>query len=318
MTTTLEPPLRPQVEFLNHRKVSWQKVKRARYLFYQRFHYAYPGAIRSLRHRLVVVPAARYGDQQLCNHRLRVSPDVVVARSRLDDFGNRILEFEAPKIRKEVTFETLTEVERVGSGNPPLMESVDTELYLEPTPLTQPDTKIRETARALQAGADNERDLASAINRWVHGAMRYGFGATGVGTPAARALEIGEGLCQDYAHIMLALCRAVGLKARYVSGHMLAEGGTHAWVEVLPDGEQGPYALAFDPTNNRHPGLNYVTVAVGRDYRDVAPTSGSYQAPFSGELTATKQAGLTAVEYDDGRVIGDRTRFDSSLPDIED
>ena len=316
MTTSLEStPLLPDVEFLNHRKVNWQKVKRARYLFYQRFHYAYPGPIKSLRHRLVVVPAARYGDQQLCDHQLRVSPDAVVARSGLDAFGNRVLEFEAPEIRKEVTFETLTEVERVvAKGAPPLMESVNTEHYLEITPLTKPDKKIRETARALQAEASSEHELASAISRWVHGAMCYGFGATGVSTPAAQALKTGKGLCQDYAHIMLALCRAAGLRARYVSGHMLAEGGTHAWVEVLLKGEQGACALAFDPTNNRHPGLNYVTVAVGRDYRDVAPTSGSYQASFSGKLTATKRAGLTAVAYTDGQVIGDTSRFSSSLP----
>ena len=304
MTTSLEPtPLLPNVEFLNHRKVTWKAVKRARYLFYQRFHYAYPGPIKSLRHRLVVVPAARYGDQQLCDHQLRVSPDAVVARSRLDPFGNRVLEFEAPEIRKEVTFETLTEVERVvAEGAPPLMESVDTECYLEITPLTEPDKKIRETAQALQAKTANERELASAISRWVHGAMRYGFGVTGVSTPAAQALKTGKGLCQDYAHIMLALCRTVGLRARYVSGHMLAEGGTHAWVEVLLENDKGACALAFDPTNNRHPGLSYVTVAVGRDYRDVAPTSGSYQASFSGKLTATKQAGLTAVEYADGKL----------------
>ena len=312
MTTTLEPPLLPQTDFLNHRKVTWRKVRKARYLFYQRFHYAYPGAIRSLRHRLVVVPAARYGDQQLCDHRVRVSPDAVIARSTLDDFGNRILEFEASEIRREVTFEALTEVERVGGGNPPLMESVDTELYLEPTLLTQPDEKIGETAKILRAETENERDLASAINRWVHGAMRYGFGATGVSTTAAQALRAGEGLCQDYAHIMLALCRAADLRARYVSGHMLAEGGTHAWVEVLLEDKEGFHALAFDPTNNRRPGLSYVTVAVGRDYRDVAPTSGSYQAPFSGELTATKQAGLTAVEYNDGQVVGNKSRFRGS------
>ena len=314
MTTILEPPLLHKVDFLNHRKITWQKVKRARYLFYQRFHYAYPGAIRSLRHRLVVVPAARYGDQQLCDNQVRVSPDAVTAHNRLDEFGNRILEFEAPEIRREVTFEALTEVERVGRGNPPLMKSVDTELYLEPTPLTQPDAKLRATTKMLQAEAKDERDLANAINRWVHGAMRYGFGATGISTSAAQALEAGEGLCQDYAHIMLALCRAADLRARYVSGHMLAEGGTHAWVEVLLEDVRGFHAFAFDPTNNRRPGLSYVTVAVGRDYRDVAPTSGSYQAPFSGELTATKRAGLTAVEYDDGQVIGDRTRFGSSLP----
>ncbi len=61
--------------------------------------------------------------------------------------------------------------------------------------------------------------------------MRYGWGVTNVETTAAEALRLGQGLCQDYAHIMLAICRAANLPARYASGHLLAEGGSHAWVE---------------------------------------------------------------------------------------
>ena len=80
-------------------------------------------------------------------------------------------------------------------------------------------------------------------------------------------------MCQDYAHCMLALCRLCGLPARYVSGHLLGEGGTHAWVEVLraaPDGpEDALRPVAFDPTHDRRAGLKYLTVAVGRDYDDV-------------------------------------------------
>jgi len=133
--------------------------------------------------------------------------------------------------------------------------------------------------------------------------MQYEAGLTHVGTTAAEALEIEHGLCQDYAHVMLAICRAAGLSARYVSGHLLGEGGSHAWVEVLlPDGN-GLSAFAFDPTNNRLPHLGYVTVAVGRDYRDVSPTSGSFSAPYGGELTCSKRAGLTLVEFNTGEIV---------------
>ena len=307
MTSLATPLLNPNVTFLNHRKVSLKGVKRAAYLFYQRFHYAYPGPIRDLHHRLVVVPAERYGDQQLCEHQLRVQPLSVETGSLVDAFGNRVLEFKAPSLDKEVSFEVLSSVERVVTpGHLPLASEVEADLFLQPTDLTEADARMLEVVKKLQAEARTDLSLANAINGWVYRAMRYGFGATGVRTTAAQALEVGEGLCQDYAHIMLALCRAAGLRARYVSGHMLAEGGSHAWVEVLlPKGGGAFEAFAFDPTNNRRPGLNYVTVAVGRDYRDVAPTSGSYAAPYAGELTISKQAGLVAVEYADGRVIGD-------------
>jgi transglutaminase-like putative cysteine protease len=130
--------------------------------------------------------------------------------------------------------------------------------------------------------------------------MRYEYGITGVGTTATEALAAGRGVCQDMAHIMLSLCRLCGLPARYVSGHLLGEGGTHAWVEVLvadPDVQGATVPHAFDPTNGCTTGPRYLTVAVGRDYADVPPTSGSYTAPFAGALTTRKRAGIVALEY---------------------
>ena len=121
-----------------------------------------------------------------------------------------------------------------------------------------------------------------------------------VATTAAEAWAGGAGVCQDYAHCMLALARLCGLSARYVSGHLLGEGGTHAWVEVLvPHPQQPEYvsAVPFDPTHNRRAGLRYVTVAVGRDYADVAPTSGTYEGPYDGVLTTSKRAAVTSIEY---------------------
>ena len=301
--TTLEPVL----TFLDHRAVRWGEVRRARYLVYQRFHYRYPGPIRDLHHRLVVLPAARYGDQLLCHHDVRVVPEVEV-HALSDAFGNRVLEFRASHVPKDVSFEIVSEIEReIVQPNPPVTPapgsssfSVD---FLEPTPLTTADARIQKVAQGLKETAADERDLASSTSRWVYKAMRYGFGSTGVKTSAAEALSVGRGLCQDYAHIMLALCRATGLRARYVSGHMLAEGGSHAWVEVLLREKGGRVALAFDPTNDRCPDLSYVTVAVGRDYHDVAPTSGSFNAPYAGKMAFTKRAGLTALEYADGHVL---------------
>ncbi len=101
---------------------------------------------------------------------------------------------------------------------------------------------------------------------------------------------------------MIALCRLCRLPARYVSGHLLGEGGTHAWVEVLFPALEGPgevTALAFDPTHNCESNLHYLTIAMGRDYYDVAPTSGTYQAPYRGQLTANKRVGPISLEYAD-------------------
>src|SRR4029453_4111947 len=97
------------------------------------------------------------------------------------------------------------------------------------------------------------------------------------------------GVCQDTAHIMIALCRATGLPARYVSGHLLGEGGTHAWVEVIVADPAGVRALAFDPCHGRRAGSDYLTVATGRDYTDVGPPSGTYVGSARGTLTASKR-----------------------------
>jgi transglutaminase-like putative cysteine protease len=71
-----------------------------------------------------------------------------------------------------------------------------------------------------------------------------------------------------------------------VSGHLLGEGVPHAWVEALVDGE----VIAYDPTHARRTRLDYITVAVGRDYADVAPTSGFFTGAATGRLSATKAA----------------------------
>jgi transglutaminase-like putative cysteine protease len=90
---------------------------------------------------------------------------------------------------------------------------------------------------------------------------------------------------------MLALCRLCRLPARYISGHLVGEGGSHAWVEVLLPSAAGGGALeavAYDPTNDRRAGDTYLTVAVGRDYADVAPTYGTYRGSAGGGLTSWK------------------------------
>jgi transglutaminase-like putative cysteine protease len=98
---------------------------------------------------------------------------------------------------------------------------------------------------------------------------------------------------------MVTLCRLAGMPARYVSGHLLGEGGSHAWVEVLvPDANRSRsrVARAFDPTERDRTGSRHLTVAVGRDYADVAPMSGTYNASIPGTLAVTKRAGLANLD----------------------
>ena len=107
------------------------------------------------------------------------------------------------------------------------------------------------------------------------------------------------GGCQEVDRAeSLAIARACGLPARYVSGHLLGEGATHAWIEfLLPGRDGGAVALSFDPTYGVPTSLRYVVVAVGRDYGDVAPTSGAYRAPYAGTLDARTHVRVQDVAY---------------------
>ena len=118
------------------------------------------------------------------------------------------------------------------------------------------------------------------VSDTVHRSFRYAPGSTDAASPIEHILESGEGVCQDYAHVMIAIVRSWGVPARYVSGYVLVrlgadgrrqEAATHAWVDCLLPGLGW---VGFDPTNDRFIDERYVRIGIGRDYQDVAPTRG--------------------------------------------
>jgi transglutaminase-like putative cysteine protease len=270
---------------------SWQQS----HVLRQRFSYAYDAPVRDLDHRLVVVPPRRHGDQRRRRHSITVSAADARTTHRRDAAGNLVTRSRVPLVPERVEFVVDAVVERVGSCTDVLMPAfalTDSRL-LRPTRLTAADAAIRRLAAAM---ADQDR-LATADRfcAYVHEAIRYAHGVTSVATTAAEALAGGWGVCQDAAHVMIALCRAIGLPARYVSGHLLGEGGTHAWVEVIIADADAARAVPLDPCNGCRAGANYLTVATGRDYTDVAPTSGTYLGTARGNLTATKQVDVAEL-----------------------
>jgi transglutaminase-like putative cysteine protease len=282
------------------RTIAGTEVVRASYALRQHFRYEYPGPIHHLRHRLVVAPPAFYGDQIRISHRLRVSPEIPV-RWAEDGFGNEVILIEADRVEHAIQLDYDAIIERSPAPLPRVDPSALTDArYLEPTRLTAPSDALREAARALLDGTEDPGGaLADRINSYVANHMRYVSGVTTVETTADEAFASGEGVCQDYAHVMLALCRLCSIPARYVSGHLLGEGGTHAWVEVLQSAPAPFYAVAvgYDPTHARRTNLDYVFVAAGRDYADVAPTSGCFVAPYVGHFTTGRCVDVVDIEY---------------------
>jgi transglutaminase-like putative cysteine protease len=252
----------------------------------QSIRYEYSKPVTNLRQRLVVVPPPRHGRQR----RLDWSLDVRGARasqvrSSRDSFGNVRIEIAAAAVLSSIEFNIRSTVTFHDDQSPFHVRPDDR--YLRPTRLTSPDDGIALLLRGC--GHDDPERICERVHR----SLTYEWGITGVGTTAAEALSAARGVCQDYAHLMVAACRSVGMPARYVSGHLLGDGGSHAWVEVLRDAPDHPgrwRAEAWDPTHCRRTDDSYITVAVGRDYRDVAPMSGTFDGDAHGSLTVRKHA----------------------------
>ena len=288
-------------EGIDPTQVDWGRVRASKYLMHQRFAYQYPARILDLRHQLMVVPPETFGDQRRTVYSLEVSQPGEVT-TKIDSYANTVIDVRIPVVADEIAFEAWVALERTG---PPAPRALAGSWLLDPrfrtvTPRTAPDAGIDAAAESIAAAGAEGLELGERVNRWVHETMNYVPGVTGVRTTAAAALAGGRGVCQDYSHLMIAICRRLGLPALYVSGHMLGEGGTHSWVEVLlpaADGSDSTWGWPLDPPHGRHVDLTYLTVAVGRDYADVAPTSGSYRADHGGTLDTYKEVRLVEVTY---------------------
>ena len=282
------------LDLLDHRSTDWDRVECSTYVVRQRVCYDYPAPGEQLRQRLMMVPPAHHGDQTRVRWAVETSSPAK-RRTSVDRFGNLRVDFEMDVVAETVHFDSVLVLERAprlavrsGAPHPSLRQA---------TPLTAPDEELVDAAQASRAVGHDDLGLAERICEWASRRLRYEHGVTDVTTTAVEACHYGVGVCQDYAHIMLALCRSAGLAARYVSGHLLGEGPSHAWVEVVVPTSGGWAHAAFDPTHARRSGLDYLTIATGRDYRDVAPTSGTCLSAMPGVLRTAKQAAVIEVQY---------------------
>jgi len=187
----------------------------------------------------------------------------------IDSFGNLTVQGDlySPhlsfSLRVTGTAHTaLAEGERVKSGE-------YTGLYRYPHGLNRAGEGIRAYFEKLMS-EKTEIDTALYLMNCLHRDFAYEKAVTHVGTTAEEAWALGRGVCQDYAHILIALCHLAGLSARYVTGMMLGEGFSHAWVEVL----QGDMWRGYDPTNGCVVGGDYIKIGVGRHANDCVINKG--------------------------------------------
>lgn len=153
--------------------------------------------------------------------------------------------------------------------------------FLGQTPLTRPGPRVRALTAGLDADPAVPLARLHALSRAVAGAIAYRTGETGVETTAEEAATLGQGVCQDHAHVFIGAARQMDIPARYVSGYLMMndridQDAGHAWAEAHVAGLGW---VGFDVSNGISPDARYVRLATGRDYREAAPVTGvSYGA----------------------------------------
>lgn len=277
--------------------------------------YTYSPTVESAHHVLHLRPASHAG-QELLSHALTISPQPAQVQHLPDVYGNTrtFFSLHTPHDQLTVTAESMVstladpEVAHRGAGLP--WEQVREQFryqaggaydsaceFIFASPYVPRDEAFAEFARPSFTPGRPLPEAADHLMQRIHTEMAYDSDSTEVGTPALEALQLRKGVCQDFAHIMVACCRSLGIPARYVSGYLLTNpppgqprligsDASHAWASVycpmasdaggmrLADGQNPGVWLDFDPTNNRAPGEDYVTLATGRDFLDVSPMRG--------------------------------------------
>lgn len=218
--------------------------------------------------------------QRLLSCRLQTDPCCALAMSR-DGFGNTLHLGYLPDAHRRLAYsmEAVVSVDALRTDHRRPLP-----LLRYPTGLTALETA---PAWASELPPMEDRALALELMHRVYEHLCYRPGSTNTRTTAAQALCQGCGVCQDYAHILLGLLRLRGIPCAYVTGLLLGQGQTHAWVEVWCGGQW----LALDPTNNRVVDEDYVTLGHGRDFLDCSVDRGIYHSagPVSQVQTISAQ-----------------------------
>ena len=239
----------------------------------------YSAPVRDCFRELRVFPAPQRAGQTVCNLQWQCSPPPDESEETEDDFGNRVLRLHHHRIAQQFRFEMKLETSHDAST--PITRETNLSLngigaFLLPSALCNRTPEIEAAARELKGATTEE------ICDFVFRTLEYSPGATTLKTSASQSLQSKRGVCQDFAHMMIAICRELKIPARYVSGYLPGEGAMHAWCEVLVEENW----RGFDPTHNREAREDYVFVASGRDFRDCVTISGSFRGRSNVALTS--------------------------------
>lgn len=287
-------------------------------------HYDYASRVDLAMHLLHLQPLSR-ADQQLEDFRLDIDPPATRNQASLDYFGNPQHHLTLTTPHHALTVRAESRVRRLAAATPnpsisPAWESVRAAMRYRASQPWLPAAEFCFPSAfvplhpAFQAYAQLEftpgrplLEAAIGLMARIHHEFTYATASTDLTTPALEAFSRRQGVCQDFAHIMIACLRSLGLPARYVSGYLLTQpppgqprllgvDASHAWLAVwCPQHDW----VELDPTNNLIAAQSHAVIACGRDYADVTPLRGVIQGGGSHTLSVAVSVapeGETPVE----------------------
>ncbi|MDH6593839.1 transglutaminase-like putative cysteine protease [Variovorax sp. TBS-050B] len=306
--------------------------------------YAYSPPVETAQHLAHLKPLVT-DSQRLLSHRLLIEPAPAQRNEVPDVYGNTRAFFAleathdslvvtaesvvetsvpqlAPGVARDLPWEAVRERFRYRKGA--VFDAASE--FVFPSPYVPRHDDFAAYARASFAPGRPTFDVAMDLTERMYRDFAYDADSTEISTPAVEALAQRKGVCQDFAHIMIACFRTMGLPARYVSGYLLTQpppgrprlvgaDASHAWVSVYLPGEgDGPGSAGgwagFDPTNGRQPGEDYVALAIGRDYSDVSPMRGV----LHGGARHTLDVGVTVRPVEELQAQAAQSQSQTTLP----
>jgi len=241
-------------------------------------------------------------DQRWDVFTINVSPSGSVRRYT-DGFGNRahLITVAKPHRMLEVVTRcdvvtSLADPFSAPSQRPRPLTPSEIADYLQPSALVPVSHELAALAEPFRPDAlDGLFETVRQLSKFIHDEFKYTRHVTTVATTVHDVLQQRSGVCQDFAHLLIGLCRSIGIPARYVSGYTVSAGGgagtpmadteaSHAWAEAYTPshGWRG-----FDPTNDLVASTAHIKMAIGRDYADVPPTRGTFRGQADERLTVS-------------------------------
>jgi transglutaminase-like putative cysteine protease len=274
-----------------------------------RTHYAYRAPVRDSLNEIRLQPVET-DNQKVEGFSLKITP-FTQPRHQLDFYHNHVHRFDILAPHNLLEVEASSVIFTAEPADPaegvqvPLasmgkcLEQAGCYDFLQPSMYVSLDADAVAIATQVTDGCTDTWSAVLAIKRFIHDEFSYQPAVTNVHTKMSEALRLRQGVCQDFTHVMIGLCRALKIPARYVSGYLYngpadqlkGAQASHAWLEVFIPGHGW---IGIDPTNRLRTGERHVKIATGRDYSDVSPMRGTYRG--TGDRTLRVEVLVTRLD----------------------